>query len=95
MQAAQRQWLYVVVALTDLNFENGLYELLGGSHANKKPGRTFMDHWNPVRNELNPGDALIWRGDLLYLLSPNGGGKYVRDEIHTLAWRTLANWCCS
>ena len=95
VQIGKHELLYVIVALTDLGHGNGLHELLGGSHASRHPRHTPEKHWNYVRTELNPGDALIWRGDLLYMLSPKGGGKSVRDEIHTLASRTLANWSCS
>lgn len=78
VQAANPGVLYVIVALTALEFRNGLFTLLGGSHANKNPRCTPVDQWNRVQNELHPGDALIWRGDLNYLLSPYGGGKCVR-----------------
>lgn len=94
LQAAKSGVLYVIVALTALEFRNGLFTFLGGSHANKNPRYTPMEQWNHVQNALDPGDALIWRGDLNYLLSPYGGGKYVRNEIDILVSRTLANWGC-
>ena len=71
--------LYVTVALTPLAAENGLYTLLGGSHDKKNPRFTPVDLWDEVQVTLEPGDALIWRGDLKYLLSPGGGGRFVRE----------------
>ena len=89
VQTADPQLLYVMVALTALDFGNGLFTLLGGSHANKKLYCTPMDQWNRVQETLHPGDALVWRGDLRYLLSPHGGGKCVRDAIYSLIFEDL------
>ena len=89
VQTADPQLLYVMVALTALDFGNGLFTLLGGSHANKKLYCTPMDQWNRVQETLHPGDALVWRGDLRYLLSPHGGGKCVRDAIDSLIFEDL------
>ena len=91
MQTANPKVLYVTVALTALEFRNGLFTLLGGSHANKDPRCTPMNQWDRVQNVLHPGDVLIWRGDLKYLLSPHGGGRCVRDETDTFASGTMAN----
>lgn len=91
MQTANPKVLYVMVALTALDFKNGLLTLLGGSHANKDPRCTPMNQWDRVQNVLHPGDVLIWRGDLKYLLSPHGGGRCVGDEIDTLASWTSTN----
>ena len=91
MQTASPEVLYVMVALTALDFNNGLFTLLGGSHGNKDPHCTPMNQWDRVQDVLHPGDALIWRGDLKYLLSPYGGGRCVRHETDTLASSTLAN----
>ena len=94
IQTANPNMLYVMVALTALDSKNGLFTILGGSHGSKDPHYTPMNQWDHVQEVLDPGDAVIWRGDLKYLLSPHGGGRCVRAEIDTLASRTLANKNC-
>ena len=93
-QTARPEFVYVMVALTALHFNNGLITLLAGSHGNKALNRTPVKRWQPFQDVLHPGDALIWRGDLNYMLSPHGGGRSVRDEIDTLASRTFAYKSC-
>lgn len=91
MQTAEPRVVYVLVALTALHFNNGLLALLGGSHVEKDSHCTPINQSDYFLDVLHPGDVLIWRGDLKYRLSPNGGGRSVRDETHTLASGTLAN----
>ena len=67
--------IYVHVALTELSPENGFYTILRGSHQTRHPSLTPVDDWILSPITLLAGDALVWRGDLSYLLSSNGGGE--------------------
>ena len=93
-QTAHPELVYVMVALTALHYNNGLITLLAGSHGNKALNRTPVKHWDAFQDVLHSGDALVWRGDLNYMLSRHGGGRSVRDETDTLASRTFANNNC-
>ena len=93
-QTAHPELVYVMVALTALHYSNGLITLLAGSHGNKALNRTPVKHWDAFQDVLHPGDALIWRGDLNYMLSRHGGGRSVRNISGTWASRTFANENC-
>ncbi len=70
-----RGQVYVTIALTDLNSESGWFVLLEGSHQ-QKPESTPASEWKEASLNLSAGDAVVWRGDLAYLHSPGGGGKF-------------------
>ena len=90
-QTAEPKVVYVLVALTALHFNNGLFALLRGSHGENFTHCTPINQRDLFLDVLHPGDVLIWRGDMKYFLSRNGGGRSVRDEIDTLASKILAN----
>ena len=73
--------LYVHIALTPLSPETGFFHILAGSHRTKHPARTPVDDWSQTRIVLQEGDALVWRGDLHYLLSSKGGGEYSLNHL--------------
>lgn len=75
LHIGSKDQLYVQIALTDLSPENGFYTVLRGSHQTKHPGLTPVEDWMYTPITLQEGDAFIWRGDLSYLLSSNGGGE--------------------
>ncbi len=54
-----------------------MYLLLKGSHSEKHPDLVPIAQWVCTEIWLEPGDALFWRGDLFYFLSPNAGGKWL------------------
>ena len=75
LNVGYRHQLYVHIALNGLSTESGFFDILQGSHTGKHPTRTPVDEWLRASFNLNEGDAIIWRGDLTYLLSSKGGGK--------------------
>ena len=75
LHTGSKDEIYVHIALTDLSPDNGFYTLLRGSHQTKHPGLTPVNDWIRTPIALQEGDALVWRGDLSYLLSSNGGGE--------------------
>ncbi len=76
--------LYVLIALTPLKFDNGLYTFLRGSHGTKNPIHTPTGEWNTLKCDLQPGDALIYRGDIKFFFSLYGGGKW---QCMSFEWR--------
>ena len=84
VQAANDNVLYVTVALTTCDASNGLFTILAGSHALKNPRYTPMELWERIDLVLQPGDALAWRGDLNFLYSRYGGGRFVWDHCAPL-----------
>ena len=68
--------VYVHIALTRLSPETGFYDILKGSHRPNHPSLTPVNQWRRTPISLHPGDVFIWRGDLSYFTSPNGGGEY-------------------
>jgi ectoine hydroxylase-related dioxygenase (phytanoyl-CoA dioxygenase family) len=66
--------VYVTVALTNLNPENGLFIFLAKSH--KRTSENTSAGWKESRLDLMAGDAVVWRGDMAYLHSFGGGGKF-------------------
>ena len=70
-----RNLLLVHIALTALSSENGFFNIFRGSHQAKHPTKAQISEWSPTNVTLAEGDAIVWRGDLSYLRSPNGGGK--------------------
>ncbi|KAF7877682.1 hypothetical protein EAF04_001353 [Stromatinia cepivora] len=67
--------VYATVALTDLSPATGLFIFLAGSHKHTLEGNS-NDEWKECYLDLKAGDAIIWRGDLSYLHSSGGGGKF-------------------
>ena len=65
--------VYVTIALTNLNSETGWFEFLEGSH---RQGLKGTEELKKASLNLSAGDAVIWWGDLVYLHSPGGGGKF-------------------
>ena len=48
---------------------------------------TMVNQWSRQGVVLEAGDAFIWRGDLSYLLSPGGGGRWCTlASVDTLAF---------
>jgi hypothetical protein len=64
--------IYVTVALTALSPDNGWYVFFEGSRANCP----IPDEKKTKEMMLDTGDAVIWRGDLVYLHPPGGGGMF-------------------
>ena len=75
LHVGNKNELNVTIALSSLSPENGFFRILRGSHRTKHPARTPVDDWNQTPIVLEEGDAVIWRGDLHYLLSSKGGGE--------------------
>jgi ectoine hydroxylase-related dioxygenase (phytanoyl-CoA dioxygenase family) len=65
--------IYVTIALTELNPENGWFILLQGSHTQPPSSVVSLPR---ISLNLNPGDVVIWLGDLAYLHAPGGGGIF-------------------
>lgn len=63
--------VYVTIAITNLSPSNGWFTFYEGSHQD----RSRLG--NKVALELQPGDAVAWRGDLVYFHSPGGGGVFL------------------
>lgn len=66
--------IFVTIALTTLNDETGWYTLLEGSHL--QPHGTHQSEWKRTSLNLSAGDVIIWHGNLAYLQSHGGGGKF-------------------
>jgi ectoine hydroxylase-related dioxygenase (phytanoyl-CoA dioxygenase family) len=62
--------VYVTIALSDLSPTNGLFIFLAKSHKRERV------EWEENRLDLKAGDVVVWRGDLAYLHSAGGGGKF-------------------
>ena len=77
LHTGARNKIYVTVALSKCNSDTGMYSLLSKSHHTKNPRVTPVSEWERVYVSLDPGDALVWRGDVSYMLSARGGGKWV------------------
>ncbi|KAM5485863.1 hypothetical protein McanCB56680_001551 [Microsporum canis] len=71
LKTAEEGEVYVTIALTNLNSNNGWYTFYAGSRKNEP-----MTCSHPVALDLRAGDAVIWRGDLIYFHSPGGGGAF-------------------
>ena len=67
----------VTIALNPCNPDTGMYLLLRGSHHEKHPSLIPVKEWDNSIISLDAGDALIWRGDLFYFLSPRIGGRWL------------------
>lgn len=81
--------VYVTIALSTCNRATGMYSLLRKSHHEKNPRVTPVIEWEREDIALNPGDALIWRGDVSYMLRAGGGGKWV----YSLAGHSFSTRC--
>jgi hypothetical protein len=67
--------IYVIIALTDLNPDNGWFILLEGSYE-RTGAASSAASWKQISLSLKPGDAVAWRGSLAYLHSSGGGGMF-------------------
>ncbi|KAF2806115.1 uncharacterized protein BDZ99DRAFT_104182 [Mytilinidion resinicola] len=70
---AGKEEIYVTIALTGLDSGNGWYILIEKSY-DRSPSQTS---WNDASMKLKAGDAVVWRGDLLYRHPPGGGGTFM------------------
>lgn len=68
--------IFVTVALTELNARTGWFVFLEGSHKSP-PKFASKSEWRKMNLDLSIGDALVWQGDLAYLHSAGGGGKFM------------------
>lgn len=71
-RTAARDEIYVTIALTDLSPDNGWYIFYEGSRAD----HPIPDENRTVQMRLEAGDAVIWRGDLVYTHPTGGGGMF-------------------
>ncbi|OCK74616.1 hypothetical protein K432DRAFT_310376 [Lepidopterella palustris CBS 459.81] len=71
---AGKEEIYVTIALTDLNPGNGWYIFIERSYDRSPASQTF---WKDASITLKAGDAVVWRGDLLYRHPPGGEGTFV------------------
>lgn len=63
--------IYVTIAITRLSPSNRWFTFYEGSHQHRsRLGRK-------VALDLEAGDAVAWRGDLVYFHSPGGGGIFL------------------
>ncbi|KAF4227343.1 hypothetical protein CNMCM8980_002704 [Aspergillus fumigatiaffinis] len=71
LKTAQKNQVYATIALTDLNPSNGWYTFYEDSHSRTSPLSKL------VALDLKAGDAVVWRGDLVYIHSSGGGGVFL------------------
>ena len=69
LQIGQDKELYVTIALSELTPETGWFIFLEGSH--QRPMDTHL--WTKRIIRLVPGDAVIWRGNLVSTQTGGGG----------------------
>jgi ectoine hydroxylase-related dioxygenase (phytanoyl-CoA dioxygenase family) len=67
--------VFITLALTPLNNKTGWYTVLKGSH--RLPRNTPENEWERIDESLDPGDAIIWRGDVALFETAGGGGKFI------------------
>jgi ectoine hydroxylase-related dioxygenase (phytanoyl-CoA dioxygenase family) len=65
----------VIIALTKLDYTSGLFKLLEGSHQ-QTPEHPSVEKLKKADFILEPGDAVIWRGDLSYYHTSGAEGKF-------------------
>ncbi|KAF3004515.1 hypothetical protein E8E15_000694 [Penicillium rubens] len=63
--------VYITIAITTLSPSNGWFTFYEGSH------RQRSRLGKKAALNLEPGDAVAWRGDLVYFHSPGGGGIFL------------------
>lgn len=73
LKTAERGEIYATIALTPLSSTNGWYTFYEGSRANNPI--PAGDRSTATVN-LDVGDAVVWRGDLIYFHSSGGGGIF-------------------
>lgn len=78
LKTANKDEIYVTIAVTDLGPDNGWFTFYEGSHRRQPPFTT------KVALNLRAGDAVAWSGRILYIHSSGGGGKFV-----TLVYRLI------
>jgi len=69
--------VYLTIALTDLGTVNGWFIFLEGSHKRDPSPPFSIAQWKQVSLNVDAGDAVVWRGDLIYLHSPGGGASFM------------------
>lgn len=73
LKTAEKGEIYATIALTPLSPTNGWYNFYEGSRAR----RPILAGNNSIATlSLDVGDAVVWRGDLIYFHSPGGGGMF-------------------
>ncbi|KAL7649309.1 hypothetical protein ACMYSQ_012298 [Aspergillus niger] len=73
LKTAEKGEIYATIALTRLSPENGWYTFYVGTRANQsKPNSSS----STAALSLDVGDAVVWRGDLIYFHAPGGGGMF-------------------
>lgn len=83
MKTAEKGEIYATVALTQLSAKNNWYTFYKGSKVNQPiPSET-------AALSLDVGDAVVWRGDLIYFHSPGGRAglgvvRVVYTKLHAL-----------
>ncbi|KAL3483312.1 hypothetical protein BJX62DRAFT_82559 [Aspergillus germanicus] len=71
LKTAQKNQVYATIALTDLSSSNGWYTFYEDSHSRTSPLSKL------AALDLKAGDAVVWRGDLVYIHSSGGGGVFL------------------
>ncbi|KAE8363898.1 hypothetical protein BDV27DRAFT_129295 [Aspergillus caelatus] len=71
LKTANKEEVYVTIAVTDLGSHNGWFNFHEGSHLRKPPlGKA-------ISLNLRAGDAVAWSGNLVYSHVSGGGGKFL------------------
>lgn len=73
LKTAERREIYATIALTPLSPDNGWYNFYEGSRASES---SLADNNHIATLNLDVGDAMVWRGDLIYFHPPGGGGMF-------------------
>lgn len=63
-----------------------MFRLVNGSHGPRRITQTFMNQWDVRDISLRPGDCLIWRGDLTYMVTGGEGGEWA---MFTFEWTQI------
>lgn len=74
MQSTGRENVFALLALVNLNAENGLIQF-PGEKAEKQKNANMVEY-TPI--SLDVGDALVWKGGIVNLIPEGGGGFFAR-----------------
>jgi hypothetical protein len=66
----KKGYVFITVALSLLDYNTGWWTIEKGSHQ-----QSAVSEW--VNERLEPCDIIVWRGDLVILETPGGGGKFI------------------